>query len=92
MNCVICGKAPATRKISYNGSAGLLDACNKKTHDLDATERRRMKTLYRGVKRQHKVRTLKNPLNQIEIPKLGEVIKRSYEKVKFALTRRDQKK
>lgn len=91
MNCMICGRAPATRMIHYNGMGGVVAACNKKMHDLNAKDRQKAKDSLAGKRRAHKILEAKNPLKSGDAPSIRSFIESTFKKVKFALTRKDAK-
>lgn len=62
MNCTICGQAPVTRLIPYNGSAGKVAACNKKAHDLSQLERNRAKAVLMGLRQKQLRAQAGNPI------------------------------
>ena len=90
MNCQICSQAPVTRRIRYNGMAGLILACNKKMHDLSAKDRRGAKDAHSGKMKAHARMEKLNPFATGAAPRMASYIKNAFKSMKFALTRRDQ--
>lgn len=91
MNCMICGRAPATRMIHYNGMGGVVAACNKKMHDLSAKDRQKAKDSLAGKRRAHKILQAKDPLKSGAAPTIRSFIDSTFKKVKFALTRKEHR-
>ena len=91
ISCEICGRAPSTRRISYNGMAGEIAACNKKMHDLDPISRQKAKDSLVGKRRAHKILTARNPFEAGDAPTIRSFIESTFKKVKFAMTRKERK-